>query len=47
MGEIIESACSKEEYISIIRKILNDDITFRVENSNLSCSMDGKCSFKE
>lgn len=47
IGEIIESACSKEEYIDIIKRILNNDTTFKVENSNISCSIDGKCDIKK
>lgn len=47
IGEIIESAYSKEEYIDIIKKILNNDTTFIIENSNLSCSIDGKCEIKK
>lgn len=46
IGEIIESAYSKEEYIDIIKKILNNDTTFIIENNGLSCSIDGKCEIK-
>lgn len=47
IGEMIESACSKEEFIDIINKILNNDTSFIIENSNLSCSIDGRCEIKK
>ncbi|EDT75924.1 TlpA family protein disulfide reductase [Clostridium butyricum] len=47
IGEIIESAYSKEDYIEIIKKILNNDTTFIIQNSNLRCSIDGKCEIKK
>lgn len=43
IGEVIESARSKAEYLEIIAKILNNETSFSVENNNLSCSIDGKC----
>lgn len=49
IGDIIESACSKEEFVAIIKNILNDDTTtdFKFENhDNISCSIDGKCEIK-
>ncbi len=47
IGEMIESAYSKEQFVDIIKKILNKDTTFVIENSNLSCSIDGKCEIKK
>lgn len=38
---------SKEEFIDIINKILNNDTSFIIENRNLSCSIDGKCEIKK
>ncbi|MGL5695334.1 MAG: TlpA disulfide reductase family protein [Peptostreptococcaceae bacterium] len=46
IGKIIESACSKEEYIDIIKSILDDNTDFKVNDSNISCSIDGKCEIK-
>lgn len=46
IGEIIESAHSKEEYVKIIKKILDNDKSFKVENNNICCSIDGKCEMK-
>ncbi len=46
IGEMIESACSKEEYINIIKDILADKTDFKVKDSNISCSIDGKCEIK-
>ncbi|MGL5382926.1 MAG: TlpA disulfide reductase family protein [Culicoidibacterales bacterium] len=43
IGEVIESALSKAEYLEIITKILNNETSFSVENNNLSCSIDGTC----
>ncbi|MGL5531555.1 MAG: TlpA disulfide reductase family protein [Culicoidibacterales bacterium] len=37
IGEVIESALSKAEYLEIITKILNNETSFSVENNNLSC----------
>lgn len=46
IGEIIESVCSKEEYIDIIKNILANNTDFKVKYNNLSCSIDGKCEIK-
>ncbi|MGL5415535.1 MAG: TlpA disulfide reductase family protein [Clostridium sp.] len=47
IGEVLESAYSKETYIDIIKKILNNEKSFIVENNNLSCSIDGKCEIEK
>ncbi|MGL5313267.1 MAG: TlpA disulfide reductase family protein [Peptostreptococcaceae bacterium] len=47
IGEIIESACSKEEYIDIIKNILHNNTDFKVKDNNISCSIDGKCEIKK
>lgn len=46
IGEIIESVCSKEEYIDIIKNILANNADFKVKYNNLSCSIDRKCEIK-
>lgn len=46
IGEIIESVCSKEEYINIIKNILTNNTDFKVKDNNISCSIDGKCEIK-
>lgn len=44
--DIIESAYSKDEYIEIIKKVLDNNVSFNLKNSGLVCSIDGKCEKK-
>lgn len=47
IGEIIESAYSKQEFIDVINKLLNNESNFKIDIRNLSCSIDGKCELKK